>query len=107
MARTRSRLTPTRRRRITARAFHYAARSGHLIATTLWITFLATGIALQFLYGITLGFAEGIGQLKKELKAARLERQKTGPGLLPKSGDTAPAIFPKTRWNYGRSAEKK
>lgn len=71
MARTRSRLTPARRRRITASAFHYAARSGHLLATTLWITLLATGIILQFLWGITLGFAEGIGQLKKELRAAK------------------------------------
>lgn len=71
MARTRSRLTHTRRRRITACAFHYAARSGHLIATTLWITLLAIGIALQFLWGITLGIAEGLGQLKKEMRAAK------------------------------------
>lgn len=58
----------TRRRRTTARAFHYATRSGHILATTLWIALLATGIALQFFWGIVLGIAEGVQQLRHAWK---------------------------------------
>ena len=100
------RSSPTRRRRTTVRAFHYAAKSGHILATTLWIALLATGIALQFLWGIALGFAEGIQQLKNEMKTARLGRQNDSPELLPPPDSTSPANIPKTKWNYVRPTEK-
>jgi len=87
MARPRPRLSHTRRRRINAHAFGYAARTGHFLATTLWITLLATGIAAQFLWGILLGLTEGMQQLK----TAWLTRHDDDP---PKPKEL------KTNWKY-------